>query len=152
MVVKKRHTTFFFPFRQVLEKSTWLQITCWPVVLVGHFNRWHPIPDTVQRICTNIEIVLKCMLGSFTSPSTRMRIVHFTIFVCENQVSVPPLQFLTVPSLRTNASFYQLPSRWLKIKLPQGFQASFAGVPHIQSGPLCQATPKSHIAGLLHCN
>lgn len=48
-LLKKGTQHFLFVFRQVLEKSTWLQISCWPVVLVRHFTRWPPIPTQCKK-------------------------------------------------------------------------------------------------------
>lgn len=105
MVVKKRHTTFFlfFSFRQVLEKNDLVTNNLltssfgWTLYQVASDPR-HSTKNLNEHL--KKKNVLKCKLGSFTCPSTRIRIVHFTVFVCENQVSALPLQFLVVPSLK----------------------------------------------------
>lgn len=94
--------SFFFSFRQVLEKNDLVTNNLltssfgWILYQVASDSR-HSTKNLNEHKKKNL---LKCKLGSFTCPRTRIRIVHFTVFVCEIQVSALPLQFLVVPSLK----------------------------------------------------
>lgn len=152
LLKKKAHIFFFFFFRQVLKKKpTWLQRTCWPVVLFGHLSG-HIRSQHNTKNLMNIKNVLKCKFGIFTSPSTRMHIVFFTFFV-RTKIQLCLCSPEVVPPSKNRRHTLPAPFEEAQKQTVTGFPSLICrGAPHSVRPSLPDSSPKSQIAGLLHCN
>lgn len=130
----------------VFEKTNWLQITCWPVVLVGHYQVASS-PDTVQKNsnehkkCPEVQVL--DILSQYTDSYHLHRLIQ----------TRPRLRSPTVvPSLKAEAALRSALFKGSKSN-SHGFYPGLVcrGAPH-SVRPSSQAAPKSQIAGFLHCN